>query len=203
MTPVNPSLITQRLHLRPWQAEDMDHFARLNADPEVMRFFPRCLSRAESEALVDRIQNHFQTYGYGFWAVTLRSTGVFIGMIGLKHPAFAAPFLPNVEVGWRLLSAYWGKGYATEGAEASIKYGLTTLQLPEIVSFTARGNHRSIAVMERLGMTRNPADDFDHPRLPQNHPLQRHVLYRITPSDQGVDSVSSDSDAISGSTGAG
>lgn len=172
-------LETQRLILRDWQQSDREPFARLNADPEVMQYFPATLSPQESDTLVDRIEEHRQIHNFCFWAAEERSTGAFIGFIGLKVPTFEAHFTPTVEVGWRLAKAFWGKGYATEGARKAIRYGFEKIDLPEIVSFTAQINLRSIAVMKRLGMTHNDADDFDHPLLPPGHPLQRHVLYRL------------------------
>ncbi|MBE9115471.1 GNAT family N-acetyltransferase [Lusitaniella coriacea LEGE 07157] len=172
-------LQTPRLILRGWQPSDREPFARLNADPEVMKYFPATLSRQESDELIERIESHRQTHNFCFWAVEERSTGAFIGFIGLKVPAFEAHFTPTVEVGWRLAKEFWGKGYATEGAKEAIRYGFETIGLNEIVSFTAQINLRSIAVMKRLGMTHNQADDFNHPSLPSGHPLQRHVFFRI------------------------
>ncbi len=175
-------LQTERLILRAWQPSDRDPFARLNGDPVVMRYFPSPLSRAKSDALVERIQEHHLTHGFGFWAVEEKATGNFIGFIGLNIPSFEAHFTPTMEIGWRLARPFWGQGYATEGANQVLDYGFDVLKLPEIVSFTAKVNKPSIAVMERLGMTHNRADDFDHPRLPPGHPLGQHVLYRITAS---------------------
>jgi RimJ/RimL family protein N-acetyltransferase len=173
------SLETERLLLRPWSAADHAPFAQLNRDPEVMRYFPKLLTAEESDAIIQRIENHFADHGFGFWAVELKQTQQFIGFIGLNIPSFSAPFTPTVEIGWRLAQQFWGQGLATEGAIASLGYGFCQLQLPEIVAFTAKINHRSIAVMERLAMTCNPEDDFDHPALPAHHPLQRHCLYRL------------------------
>ena len=172
-------LQTQRLILRSWQATDFAPFAQMNADAEVMKYFPATLSWQESEALLERIKNHHQAYGFGLWATEERATGAFIGLIGLNLPTFQAHFTPAVEVGWRLVRAFWGKGYATEGARKAISYGFEVIGLNEIVSFTAQSNLRSIAVMKRLGMTYQEADNFEHPSLPSGHPLQRHVLYRI------------------------
>ncbi len=172
-------LQTQRLILRNWQQSDLEPFAQMNADAEVMKYFPATLSRSESDALVERIENHHRVHRFGLWAVEERSTGAFIGFIGLNVPTFEAHFTPTVEIGWRLAKAFWGQGYATEGARSAIDYGFEVIGLTEIVSFTAQLNLRSIAVMERLGMTHQEADDFEHPRLPSGHPLQRHVLYRL------------------------
>ena len=172
-------LQTQRLILRGWQKCDREPFAQMSADAEVMKYFPATLSRQESDALVERIEKHHQVHEFGLWAVEERSTGAFIGFIGLNVPTFEAHFTPTVEVGWRLAKGFWGKGYATEGARKVISYGFEAIGLTEIVSFTAQLNLRSIAVMKRLGMTHQEDDDFDHPGLPSGHPLQRHVLYRL------------------------
>ncbi len=170
---------TERLLLRPWREADRAPFAALNADPLVMEFFPSCLDRAESDALADQIKAAFASRGFGLWAVELPGSAPFIGFIGLSVPRFEAHFTPCVEIGWRLARAYWGKGYASEGARRVLAYGFEQLQLTEIVSFTACENLRSRAVMERLGMRRDPSGDFEHPALPQKHRLRRHVLYRI------------------------
>lgn len=172
-------MLTQRLRLRQWTHADLEPLAALNADPEVMAHFPAPLSRAESEAMLDRLHAHLAEHGWGLWALELRDTGHFIGVTGLATPHFEAHFTPAVEVGWRLARASWGRGYATEAARAAVAYGFTELGLREIVSFTTVSNQASRAVMERLGMTHDPSDDFDHPRLPHNHPLRRHVLYRL------------------------
>ena len=171
-------LQTQRLILRSWRASDLEPFARMNADAEVMNYFPSVLSRQESDRLVGRIEEHHQAHGFGLWAVEVRATGAFIGFVGLSVPSFQAHFTPAVEVGWRLARPFWGNGYATEGAREAIAYGFDFLGLSEIVSFTSMLNLRSIAVMQRLGMSSRSADDFDHPGLPAGHPLERHVLYR-------------------------
>jgi ribosomal-protein-alanine N-acetyltransferase len=143
-----------------------------------MEFLPAA-SRAEIDAFIQRIKTHFAEHGFGWWAVEVPGVAPFIGFIGLAVPRFEAPFMPAIEVGWRLASAHWGKGYATEGARAALEFGFTQLGLEEIVSFTVPANARSLRVMERLGMTHDPAEDFDHPRLPEGHPLRRHVLYRL------------------------
>lgn len=170
---------TARLLLRRWRAEDRKPFARINADPDVMKHFPSLLSPAESGRLIDHIESHFVRHGFGLWAAELRSTGEFIGFVGLAIPRFQAPFTPCVEIGWRLDSAYWGRGLATEGAQAVARHGFDNLNLDQIVSFTIPANLRSRRVMEKLGMTHDPGDDFDHPGLPPGHPMQRHVLYRL------------------------
>ena len=178
MTPI--TLSTPRLLLRPWRDEDGDAFAAMFDDPAVMEFLLPAKDRAAIDAIVGRVRAHFDTYGFGWWAAELQSTGTFIGFIGLSHVPFEAPFTPAVEVGWRLASAYWGQGYATEGAKASLDAGFTQHGLDEIVSITVAANHRSWRVMQRIGMKRGPADDFDHPRVPEGHPLRRHQLYRIS-----------------------
>jgi len=173
-------LSTDRLRLRRWLPSDRAPFAAANADPRVMEYFPAPLSREESDAAADRIEAHFEARGFGLWAVEIPGIAAFAGFIGLAVPAFEAHFTPCVEIGWRLATPYWGHGYATEGARAALGFGHDVLQVAEIVSFTAIGNLRSRRVMERIGMTHRQADDFDHPLLPEGHPLQRHVLYRAT-----------------------
>jgi RimJ/RimL family protein N-acetyltransferase len=175
---------TQRLCLRLWRDEDLPLFAALNASPEVMEFFPKRLDRAESDAVVDRIRRHFARHGFGLWAVEVPGVAEFIGFVGLSVPTFEAHFTPCVEIGWRLAPEHWGQGYATEAARAALDFGYQNLGLPEIVSFTVPANVRSRAVMERIGMTRSPADDFDHPALPEDNPLRRHVLYRVRSKKQ-------------------
>lgn len=170
---------TERLILRRWRVQDREPFARLNADPLVMEHFPACLTREESDAGVDRVEAHFEKHGFGLFAAELRASGQFIGFIGLNIPDFEAHFTPCVEIGWRLAREHWGRGLATEGARAAVRYGFGTLGLRELVAFTVPANIRSRSVMEKLGMSRDPADDFDHPRLEPGHPLRRHVLYRL------------------------
>lgn len=172
------SLRTERLVLRRWLPADRQLFAALNADPEVMEYYPGVLSRPESDALADRIEAHFAAHGFGLWALEVAGVAGFVGCVGLAIPRFEAPFTPCVEIGWRLARAHWGKGYATEAARAAMAYGFDVLRLPELVSFTVPANLRSRRVMERLGMTHDQRDDFLHPALPEGHPLQPHVLYR-------------------------
>ena len=174
---------TKRLLLRPWHETDLEPFAKLNADPKVMEYFPAPLSREESDHFVNSIKEHFQKRGWGFWAVSVINGADFIGFIGLRYDDFEAPFTPAVEIGWRLAYEFWNKGYATEGAQAALSYGFETLKLEEIISFTSTQNRRSRAVMEKLGMIHNPKDDFDHSKLPKDHRLSRHVLYRLTRHD--------------------
>ncbi len=175
-------LETQRLLLRGWRPEDRTPFAALNADPEVMRHFPAPLTRRESDALADRIETYMERVGWGLWAMEERATGRFLGFTGLARPNFEAPFMPAVEIGWRLDRAAWGHGFATEAARAAAAFGFDQLELEEIVAFTVAANERSVAVMRRLGMTRDPAGDFDHPLVQSPH-LRRHVLYRLTAAD--------------------
>jgi RimJ/RimL family protein N-acetyltransferase len=170
-------LRTERLLLRQWRDDDFEPFAALNGDPEVMRHFPRTLSRAESDTLAERQRTLIAERGWGLWAV--EAPEGFIGFVGLSEPRFEEHFTPAVEVGWRLARHGWRKGYATEAARAAVAYGFGELALDEIVSFTAVVNDRSRGVMERLGMTYDPDDDFDHPALAEGDPLRRHVLYRL------------------------
>jgi RimJ/RimL family protein N-acetyltransferase len=171
---------TPRLILRRWRDEDLPAFAALNADRRVMHFLQKTLTRSESDFLADLISQHFNSRGFGLWAVELPGVDPFIGFVGLSVPRFDAHFTPCVEVGWRLAYDHWGRGYATEAAKAAIDFGFTSCGLAEIVSFTVPQNQRSRRVMEKLGMTNLPADDFDHPYLPEGDPFRRHVLYRLT-----------------------
>ncbi len=172
-------LQTERLLLRPWRDEDLAPFAAMNADARVRAYFPGCLTRAESDASAEKIRASFEARGYGLWAAEEMSGAPFVGFIGLSEPSFTAPFTPCVEIGWRLVHAAWGRGYATEGARAALAFAFERLGLAEIVSMTTPDNTRSRRVMEKLGMQRDPADDFDHPNLPPASPLRRHVLYRL------------------------
>jgi RimJ/RimL family protein N-acetyltransferase len=169
---------TERLLLRPWIAADREPFAAMNADPQVRQHFPALLSREESDASVARIEAHFAEHGYGFWAVEVPGIAPFAGMVGLAVVPFEAAFTPCVEIGWRLAVPHWGSGYATEAARAALAFGFDELKLNEIVAFTVPGNVRSRRVMERIGMSHDPADDFDHPSVADGHPFRRHVLYR-------------------------
>jgi ribosomal-protein-alanine N-acetyltransferase len=172
-------LETPRLLLRRWKDSDRDTFAEMNADPRVMEFFPKVLTRAESDQFVDRMEEHFDNHGFGLYAAELKAGATFIGFIGLYVATFQAHFTPCVEIGWRLGVPFWNRGLATEGSREVIRYGFEDLRLDAIVSFTVPENLASRRVMEKLGMTRNPADDFDHPKLPEGHRLRRHVLYRL------------------------
>lgn len=169
---------TDRLRLRQWHANDREPFAALNADPKVMEFFPALLSRAESDAIADRCESLIQERGWGFWATELKETGAFIGFVGLHIPSDRLPFSPCVEIGWRLAFDYWGKGLASEAARGALQVAFQSIGLEEIVSFTAVGNRRSRAVMERLGM--QESGTFEHPQVPEHSPLRLHSLYRLS-----------------------
>lgn len=171
---------TPRLTMRRWRPEDGEAFATMFADPKVMEFYPPAGNRADIDAFIQRIERHFATHGFGLWAVEVPEVAPFIGYVGLAHVPFEAHFTPAVEIGWRLMSNHWGKGYATEAARAALNFGFSELDLKEIVSFTVPANRRSWRVMEKIGMSRSDADDFDHPRLEEGHWLRRHVLYRIS-----------------------
>lgn len=164
---------SERLVLREWRDDDRDAFAAMNADPVVMEYLPSVLTREQSDAMFERLRVT------NIACAETKVDRAFVGFIGLSRPRFEAHFTPCIEVGWRLVRAAWGKGYATEGARASLAYGFDVLGLEELVSFTVPANVRSLRVMEKLGMTRSPHEDFDHPALPEGHPLRRHVLYRL------------------------
>lgn len=178
-------LTTPRLRLRLWRDEDLEPFAALNADPRVRAFFPSIQTRQESAESMRFIRHHFEQRGFGFWAVEVTGGAPFIGFIGLAVPSFDAPFTPCVELGYRLAFEHWGQGYATEGSRAALEYGFSTVGLAEIVAMIAVGNERSRRVVERLGMRRDPADDFDHPTIAAGHPLRPHVLYRLASGKWG------------------
>lgn len=170
---------TPRLHLRRWRKSDREPFAAMNADPAVMEYFPSLQSRAASDASIDTWQAQFTSHGWSNWAAELIETGQFIGFVGLSVPRRQLPFSPCVEVGWRLAQAFWGRGLATEAARGALRIGFAQLTIPEVVSFTAVGNWRSRAVMERIGM-QNSSEDFEHPGVPEGNALRLHCLYRIT-----------------------
>lgn len=175
----HPTPKSPRLLLRPWRDADLAPHAAMNADPRVMEHFPATLTRQESDARVARLRDHFDRHGFGMWAVEAPGVADFIGSVGIIHVSFEAHFAPAVEIGWRLVPEHWGKGYATEAAAAALCFGFDALGLDEIVAFTVLANLPSRRVMERLGMTTSPADDFDHPKVPAGHSLGRCVLYRI------------------------
>ncbi len=176
--------LAARLVLRQWRDADRGPFAALNADPSVMEHFPALMTREQSDALLDRCVEQIRRDGYGLWAAEVRTSGEFIGFVGLSAPTWQAPFTPCTEIGWRLARSAWGHGYATEAANAVLAQAFGVVGLHEVVSFTTRGNLRSRRVMQRLGMTCDPSEDFDHPRVPAG-PLRRHVLYRISRADFG------------------
>lgn len=173
------NLESPRLILRRWIESDRQPFFNMNSDASVMQFLPKLLSREESDAMISRAEAHFDKNGFGWWALELKETGEFIGFTGLTIPSFETRFTPCVEVGWRLAKPFWHKGYATEAARTALEFGFSKLNLQEIVSFTVPANKPSIDVMERIGMKRNPEEDFDHPKLPAGDRLSRHVLYRL------------------------
>ncbi len=172
-------LQTERLRMRRWRSGDREPFAAINADEQVMELMPGTLTRAESDRYIDSIEAHFDEHGYGLWALQLRDGGELIGLTGLNTVAFAAHFTPAVEIGWRLARSAWGNGYAGEAARAALRFGFEQAELPQIVSMTTELNFRSQAVMERIGMSRDPSDDFVHP-LARPERLRRHVLYRLS-----------------------
>jgi len=174
-----PSRRTERLLLRGWRDEDRDAIAALNADRAVMRYFPEPLSREQSDALFDRLDAAIREHGWGLWALERLDTGRLVGFTGLAVPIHDLPFQPCVEVGWRLARSAWGHGFATEAADSALQVGFDEVGLDEVVSFTTVANQRSRAVMERLGMRRDPAEDFEHPARPPGDPLRPHVLYRL------------------------
>jgi|CXWL01.1.fsa_nt_gi RimJ/RimL family protein N-acetyltransferase len=177
-----PELRTARLLLRQWRDSDRAPFAALNADSQVREYFPGLLTKEQSDGLAEKLELGLVERGFGFWAVEAPGVADFIGFIGISVPNFEAHFMPSVEIGWRLAREHWGKGYATEGARATMDHAFETLLLPELVSMTVPGNVRSRRVMEKLGFTRRDADDFDHPAIAEGHPLRRHVLYRLPKS---------------------
>jgi RimJ/RimL family protein N-acetyltransferase len=170
---------TRRLRLRQWRDADREPYAAMNVDPAVMEFFPALQTRAASDTSIDAWQAQFAAQGWSNWAAELLDTGRFIGFVGLSVPRRVLPCSPCVEIGWRLARPFWGQGLASEAARGALRVGFEQLALPEIVSFTALGNLRSRAVMERIGM-RNAHQDFEHPGVPEGHALRLHCLYRIT-----------------------
>ena len=174
-----PVLRTPRLLLRRWREDDLAPFAAINADPAVMRHLPRPLDREQSDAFVERIEAGFETLGLGLWATEVRATGSLIGFVGLARQTFEAPFNPSIEIGWRLTPSAWGLGHATEAAREVLRFAFEDLGLEEVVSMTVPRNEPSIAVMRRLGMTYDPADDHDLPAGPEGGPSRRVVLHRL------------------------
>ncbi|MEK9667479.1 MAG: GNAT family N-acetyltransferase [Deltaproteobacteria bacterium] len=177
------SLFTSRLKLTVFSQSHLSELVRLNADPEVMRYFPATLNPEESAALLQRIIEHQRINGYSLFALHQKESDAFVGWCGLMKVPFSAHFTPAVEIGWRLNKIFWGKGLAPEAAKSVLRFGFLELGLSEIVSFTAELNQPSLRVMQKIGMQCNPEDTFDHPKLPVNHPLQRHILYRSQKTD--------------------
>jgi RimJ/RimL family protein N-acetyltransferase len=177
---------TPRLIIRNWEERDRDLFFRINSDEQVMEFFGFRRDRTEADALFDRLRSEIDDKGYGFAAVEITATGECVGFVGVRKTTDLEPLLPagTVEIGWRLAPEFWGKGYVTEAAEALLAFAFEKLRLDEIVSFAVWNNHRSTAVMERIGMRRDSSGDFDHPSVPDSHPhLKQHVLYRLRRQD--------------------
>ena len=178
-------LETERLRLRQWRQADVAPFEVMSNDREVMACFPSLYSRDVVETMVKRQADYIAEKGYGFWAVEEKATGGFVGFCGIKHVAFDVPWLPAIETGWRFAREAWGKGYATESARAAFDFAFGTLGLPELVAFLLPMNARSAAVCERLGMTRDPSRDFDHPLIAEGtisiggFPQRRHILYKL------------------------
>ncbi len=186
-----PEVRTDRLLLRAWRDRDAEPFAAMNADPAVAEHLVEPLTRERSDALLSRIEDHWRQHGYGLWAVERVDDGAFVGFTGLARATFETPFTPAVEVGWRLVPEYWGCGFATEAGRAALAFAFDRLGLGEVVSFTTTGNSRSRAVMERIGMRRDPSGDFEHPNVPVGHRVRPHVLYRVTAEEHrcAVDSA--------------
>lgn len=172
-------LRTPRLLLRRWCDSDLAPFAALNADPEVMRWLLGPLPRELSDRMVERIETHFERHDFGLWAVERVADARLLGMVGLQHVNFEAPFTPAIEIGWRLCREAWGSGYCTEAATLALNDAFARMAIEEVVSFTIPENLRSQAVMSRLGLTRDRQGDFDHPRLPVSHPMRPHWLFRL------------------------
>jgi RimJ/RimL family protein N-acetyltransferase len=180
-----PVLRTPRLILRPWREEDVEAFVALDGSPDVSRFAPAPPTPGESRALALGFAQALRDRGWGFWAVELRGRCPFVGFIGLDEATFPAPFTPCVEMGWRLAPQVWGQGLAPEGARATLDFAFQDLDLAEVVAFTSHRNLASMRVMEKLGMVRDPAGDFEHPHFPPGHPLRPHVLYRASRAPEG------------------
>jgi RimJ/RimL family protein N-acetyltransferase len=174
---------TKRLFLRKWLPQDIEQFLQINNDPLVIEYLLAPLSRQDVEEWIKKFNTQFEERGYTLWALELKTSAKLIGFTGLNYTNFEAPFTPAVEVGWRLGSQHWGKGYATEAAKFSLDYGFNKIGLEEIVSFTVPKNTKSIHVMERLGLKRDIDADFLHPKISRDHKLSKHVLYRITKAD--------------------
>jgi RimJ/RimL family protein N-acetyltransferase len=174
---------TERLILRTWQKQDADPYFQINQDPKVIEFLPRSLTMEQVNDFIPAVNSHQDKHGYTLWAACLKETEELMGFIGLNYTTFESDFTPAVEVGWRLGSQYWGKGYATEGAKASLEYGFKKCCLKEIVSFTVPANVRSLRVMQKIGLKRDLNGAFAHPKLPDDHKLSHHFLYRLSAAD--------------------
>ncbi len=172
-------LNSPRLLLRQWRPEDQTIFARMNADTDVMRYYPACLTILQSNHLAQKLATLIEKRGWGLWALELKESGEFIGFSGLHQPEADLPFNPCVEIGWRLAKEYWGKGYATEAAQVALEFAFNNLGLSEVISFTSKQNSRSSSVMQRLSMI-NTQQNFQHPGIKEGQPLREHVLYKIT-----------------------
>jgi ribosomal-protein-alanine N-acetyltransferase len=173
--------------LREWQDGDNEAWFAMNADPRVMEFFPHPYDRRQADESATRLRAQLDRDGYGWWVAEIKGGARFAGVVALQDVPFEAAFTPAKEIGWRFAHAFWGHGYATEGAAAALNYAFNELGWSEVVAMTAALNTRSQRVMQRLGMTHDPAGDFDHPRIAPGHPLRPHVLYRVTsPSRAGT-----------------
>lgn len=170
---------SERLILRPWLESDRQPFAEMSADPSVTEYLLPLNTREASDAWIDRQTAHFAAHGFCFFAVQTTDGGEFVGAVGLSRVGYDAHFTPAVEIGWRIARPFWGRGYASEAARAALRFSFDTLRLPEVVANAAVGNARSRRVMEKLGMSYDPRDDFDHPRVAEGHRLRRQVLYRM------------------------
>ncbi|KZK95948.1 hypothetical protein PsAD46_00301 [Pseudovibrio sp. Ad46] len=177
-----PRIETERLVLRRWEERDLEGLVQMNADPQVMEFFPAVMSRQDSERMFERLMAKQVKYGFGTPVVEERASGRFLGFCGLGVPTYPEPlpFDPCVEIGWRFIPGAWGRGIAQEASRIWLRFGFETLRLDEIVSFTSAINQRFEKVMQRLGMVRDASADFDHPLIEEGHPLRRHVLYRLS-----------------------
>ncbi len=171
-------LHTRRCVLRQWKPADFAPWAEMNADPEVRRYFPSVATEEQARGEAERCRDAIGQRGWGMWALEVPGALPFAGFVGLAVPHYDAPWVPAVEIGWRLPRVAWGQGLATEAAQAALDFGFSRLRLAQIVSITVPANAPSRRVMERLGMVRDEAGDFDHPRIEAGHPLRRHVLYR-------------------------
>jgi RimJ/RimL family protein N-acetyltransferase len=178
-------ITTERLNLRTWIADDIPLMTAISSDPKVMEYFPSTQDLKATQQLIHYINEQHDKYGYSLYAVEIKNTGEFIGFVGLAHPSFDIPNfkpqgLPIVEIGWRLSSKHWGRGYATEAAKAVLAYAFNELNLDEIISFTTIENKKSRNVMEKIGLQHDKADDFEHPKIVEHSPLRKHVIYRLT-----------------------